>query len=79
MLGHLNILLLLFIQCFFSFPEFKFCVYTASMLAGAAIVAALRGLRWTTRGEWNLDTLMDFLVSTLGVERVSIFYLYQKC
>lgn len=54
---------------FLSAREFKFCVYTSSILAGAAIAAALRGLRWTTRGVWDLDRLVDHLVKILGVEK----------
>lgn len=54
---------------YLSAREFKFCVYTSSILAGAAIAAALRGLRWTARGVWDLDRLMNHLTSTLGVEK----------
>lgn len=54
---------------FLSAREFKFCMYTASIVAGAAIAAALKGLQWCNRSGWTMDRLTDHLTKTLGVEK----------
>ncbi|XP_014248811.1 G1/S-specific cyclin-D2 [Cimex lectularius] len=49
--------------------DFKFSMYTPSIIAGASIAAALNGLHWNARGGWTLNQLMDTLTVMLSVEK----------
>lgn len=56
----------------FLFAEFKFLMYTPSIIAAASIAAALHGLDWTRKSGFGLSYLLDELTRITAIERVSI-------
>lgn len=66
--------------CFLSgtlclFAEYKFSMYTPSMIAAASVAAALHGLDWTGKSGYGLAGLLDELTRITAIEQVS----YQNC
>lgn len=49
-------------------------MYPGSIIAGASFAAALVGINWAAKGGWPLSRLLDFLGTTLHVERVNTFF-----
>lgn len=52
--------------------EFKFCMYTPSMIAAASVAAALNGLDWTRKSGRGLTGLLDELTRITSIEQVSV-------
>ncbi|XP_039280432.1 G1/S-specific cyclin-D2 [Nilaparvata lugens] len=50
------------------FRDHKFSMYTASMIAGASVAAALHGLKWTHYAECSLTELLEMLQRILSIE-----------
>lgn len=61
---------------FFPFADFKFSIYTPSIIASASIAASLQGLDWTTKNNCSLSELLTRIHRITGIERVSTTYLY---
>lgn len=51
--------------------EYKFSMYTPSMIAAASVAAALHGLDWTGKSGYGLAGLLDELTRITAIEQVS--------
>ncbi|XP_067212632.1 G1/S-specific cyclin-D2 isoform X1 [Linepithema humile] len=58
--------------------EYKFSMYTPSMIAAASVAAALHGLDWTRKSGYGLAGLLHELTRITAIEQVSGDYL-QGC
>lgn len=54
----------------FIFAEYKFSMYTPSMIAAASVAAALHGLDWTGKSGYGLAGLLDELTRITAIEQV---------
>lgn len=52
------------------FAEYKFSMYTPSMIAAASVAAALHGLDWTGKSGYGLAGLLDELTRITAIEQV---------
>lgn len=52
-----------------SVREFKFLMYTPSIIAAASVAAALHGLDWTRKSGYGLSYLLDELTRMTAIER----------
>ncbi|XP_014212942.1 G1/S-specific cyclin-D3 [Copidosoma floridanum] len=52
-----------------SVREYKFSMYTPSMIAAASVAAALHGLDWTNKSGYNLAWLLNELTRITGIEQ----------
>lgn len=57
-------------QFIFIFTEYKFSMYTPSMIAAASVAAALHGLDWTGKSGYGLAGLLDELTRITAIEQV---------
>lgn len=53
------------------FADYKFSMYTPSMISAASVAAALHGLDWTSKHNMTLPDLLDTLQRILSIETVS--------
>lgn len=56
-------------QFIFLFTEYKFSMYTPSMIAAASVAAALHGLDWTGKSGYGLAGLLDELTRITAIEQ----------
>ncbi|KAK6630364.1 hypothetical protein RUM44_005031 [Polyplax serrata] len=49
--------------------DFKFSIYTPSIIASASIAASLQGLDWTTKNNCSLSELLTRIHRITGIER----------
>ncbi|CAG5076354.1 Similar to CCND2: G1/S-specific cyclin-D2 (Gallus gallus), partial [Cotesia congregata] len=56
-------------QSIYSVAEYKFSMYTPSMIAAASIAAALHGLDWTGKSGYGLAGLLDELTRITAIEQ----------
>lgn len=59
----------------FIFAEYKFSMYTPSMIAAASVAAALHGLDWTGKSGYGLAGLLDELTRITAIEQVCLLVL----
>ncbi|KAG8306485.1 Belongs to the cyclin [Homalodisca vitripennis] len=50
------------------FADYKFSMYTPSMISAASVAAALHGLAWTSKNNVPLPELLDRLQRILSIE-----------
>ena len=55
---------------FASVSEYKFSMYTPSMIAAASVAAALHGLDWTGKSGYSLAWLLNELTRITAIEQV---------
>lgn len=52
--------------------EYKFSMYTPSMIAAASLAAALHGVDWTGKSGYGLAGLLDELTRITAIEQVCV-------